>query len=907
MINRFFSGLKISIFFLPAFFLGASPGCSKANPCRFDPAPDGAAAWLESPRPACPSRTGNGIFGAWDFETPDPLTGGLPIYRYRMDETTDPRASLPVSYGSGYSSDHWHTFGNERITALAHNGGHVEILSAERGTIYLNWFNPASGHLAGGYSAYRVDGGGRRITLGPDRGGQPFAERTFLPYGYRTRSCDGQVCLTRTMFVPEAGAGNPQSTVLLSLIEAESQDGKTHSVALEEPWHVNILPLSFSALPFGPAREATMASRQEHNRDFLLTITSREGGAVLSGVFQNKNPGLDPNAIGPVSNLLPSVFLAWNEPGSGGEEIVYSGDAYDHRQALSLQYSLEVRPGTPAEISSFFGYETPSAETMPVQIKRWRARSGREWLAATRESCAGFMPDLRLASHPELERETAWHGAQLRALSMYEEAFGANVLYQGGVYGLLMGLNGTTRDFAFSSNAMLYLEPLLAREMIRYISRLQRYPDYRIAYATAGFGLTEGAGLHNNPSDLDLSFLWVISEYLLATRDYSILDESIPYYPAGATAPGPVLEHARRSFLHLDREIGYGAHGLLRLGDGDWNDGIILRAADGDRTRAEGESAYNAAMAAYVLPRFAAAIEPADPDLAGRARETASGQSRALNEAWTGEWLLRGYADPETPIGNSELFLEPQPWALLAQVLDEEKSRRLIGNIQKVLDNPSPIGAVLVYPPLPNNSILKEGTAENGGVWFAMNGLLTWAYGLCDPERSLAHQLRSGLSGHAEAYPEIWYGIWSGPDSFNAWNSERPGETFTNIVNSMIDFPVANSNAHAAPLLSAIRGAGILPTPSGWDFIPLWKDRPLMLRLPAVGVAFAGASAAGYINYDLLGTPPDTALSVRLWMPAKARGELRVNGGAAPFDIDSGLARFEVSAGSDGFARFNMK
>ena len=30
---------------------------------------------------------------------------------------------------------------------------------------------------------------------------------------------------------------------------------------------------------------------------------------------------------------------------------------------------------------------------------------------------------------------------------------------------------------------------------------------------------------------------------------------------------------------------------------------------------------------------------------------------------------------------------------------------------------------------------------------------------------------------HAEAYPEIWYGIWSGPDTYNSVLSKYPGQT----------------------------------------------------------------------------------------------------------------------------------
>jgi hypothetical protein len=58
------------------------------------------------------------------------------------------------------------------------------------------------------------------------------------------------------------------------------------------------------------------------------------------------------------------------------------------------------------------------------------------------------------------------------------------------------------------------------------------------------------------------------------------------------------------------------------------------------------------------------------------------------------------------------------------------------------------------------------------------------------------------------AYPHIWYGIWTGPDSYNAHYAQRPGEAFFHLPTPMCDFPALNMNLHACFLHSLIRVLG---------------------------------------------------------------------------------------------------
>lgn len=99
------------------------------------------------------------------------------------------------------------------------------------------------------------------------------------------------------------------------------------------------------------------------------------------------------------------------------------------------------------------------------------------------------------------------------------------------------------------------------------------------------------------------------------------------------------------------------------------------------------------------------------------------------------------------------------------------------------------------------------------------------------------------LAAHAAAYPHVWYGIWSGPDSYNSAMGDREGETFVQPATPMTEFPVMNSNAHAGPLLALLKVMGVEAGPNGIVVDPHVPDGigPWRLRTALVDVEGDGA------------------------------------------------------------------
>jgi hypothetical protein len=111
---------------------------------------------------------------------------------------------------------------------------------------------------------------------------------------------------------------------------------------------------------------------------------------------------------------------------------------------------------------------------------------------------------------------------------------------------------------------------------------------------------------------------------------------------------------------------------------------------------------------------------------------------------------------------------------------------------------------------------------------------------------------KNTLAYHAEAYPNVWYGIWSGPDTYNSELSKYPGQTVfkepTNepekpksekkglegIEVSWTDFPVMNMHPHAWPLYNIPSLLGITFTSKGVHFAPVLPLKEYQFTSPLV-------------------------------------------------------------------------
>ena len=551
-------------------------------------------------------------------------------------------------------------------------------------------------------------------------------------------------------------------------------------------------------------------------------------------------------------------------------------------ESVTIRYAYGLAPSGSAA-AMLTSYDNPAQNVFGNTMAFWKNR------------LAYFAPD----RSPVLQREMAWHSYYLQSAGGYSQFFKTHIVSQGSQYLYGHGMDGAPRDFALFSIPLVYLNPALAKQELETIMEMTG-TDGQIAYAITGFGETTGVAIHQTPSDLDIFFLWAVSEYLMATRDYGFLNQHVPFYtPDGLyfTSPATVLDHVRLSLSHLTQTVGFGAHGLIRVLDGDWNDGILIFSPNSSLTTQYGESDFNTAFAAAVLPLASQAFATADPTTSAELASLSQTLKNVMATQWTGKWFLRGWLGNGQSLGSDHLFLEPQPFAFISGFADAGQQQTLIHSLQSVLDNPSPVGALILSPPsyTLQNSIesgeLKPGMDINGGIWPAMNAFLTWAYFMASPGLGWNSLNKNTLAAHAGVYPDIWYGIWTGPDSFNAPTSERPGQAAASLSTALTDFPAMDANQDSSPLIALIKGgAGITPGQDGILISPRFPLSEWTLDLPLMGITVSPTQVYGYYNGIVSG-------SMELAVPVP----LRANPSLLQVSVDGAQTGFSVTGGTVSF------
>lgn len=514
---------------------------------------------------------------------------------------------------------------------------------------------------------------------------------------------------------------------------------------------------------------------------------------------------------------------------------------------LVLRRDLTLAPGASAMLRFAFGaarrgesldflasYRIDTAPGFSLDpVKHWR------------ESLACFTT----GDDPVLQREMAWHAYNLLSSTVYNAFWDAHVVPQGSAYLYLHGVDGVPRDQALFSVPLTYLRPDLARETLRLIMSVTHADTGGITYAYAGHGILSDGLIHTNPSDIDLFFLWALSEYIAATGDAAFLDCTVPFYPRDAPAPfglgNTVLDHARAAFRHLRDVVGAGDHGLIKIGSGDWSDGVVVENAVRDglggvnyqNSKAHGESVPNTQMALWVLPLAADVLEPHDPALAAEMRAPLAGWRKAVEDSWIEDKhfylraILRDGDNRDRPIFDDRIHLESQVWALISGAAAESgHEAALIESIKTHLDDPSPIGATQI---------------EQGMVWPAISQLLTWGYARGRPDLAWRSLHRNTFAAHAIAFPNVWFNIWTGPDGVNGKHAANPGGTWASPVTPMCDYPAQNCNPHAMALLGLLRVCGIEPIGDGLRIAPQAPPERFTLDMPLLRLEVAPGRIAG--------------------------------------------------------------
>ncbi|HEX4311259.1 MAG TPA: hypothetical protein VHZ25_14595 [Acidobacteriaceae bacterium] len=800
---------------------------------------------------------GSGHFGTWIEDE-----FGLPAFRYTCNQTTDPRARTDVSPGVLAPTEHIHQIGNDRITAIASNFGHVRVRQDEGAPKFLNDYDPETEQFAGGLG-WLTDGRETLTTL--YSGNDPEMERTFGIGYFRKRLSSKSHSVDQILSAPFG-----DDPVLLSQVTVTNHTASPAALRWIEYWGCQTYEFSFRdfieswtgvgsppQLRRAAGRRCTHQMRRVH--DGLLETRHFPGHTAQEDqAWQRIRAQLQAHPNGFISPVPDPAPGAWIESegapptflvalsaaptgfssdaatffGSGGpanptglsRALDGNLDSTGPHTALLLETTLDLKPGEQRTLHFLYGYlpEGFDLEALTARYRQSAATALQTSSAAWKRTGLRFSVD----SEPWVERETIWNHYYLRSSLTFDDYFAQHILNQNGFYQYVMGFQGAARDPLQHALPFLFSNPDIVRSVLRYTLSEVR-DNGSVPYGLTGHGMVAPM-VADNSSDIPLWLLWAVSEYVLATRDIEFLGERIPARVSGPSGrTDTVANLLARCYRHQIEDVGFGEHGVARMLSDDWNDGLLGTWAQSALPEAteKGESVLNSAMAAWVFDEYARLLGYAALDSTHESdvRHNADRNREAARAQWTGRWFKRAWLGPTLGwLGESTLWIEPQPWAIVAGVTTPEQSRALVATMNDLLRK-GPIGATQMSqgPDITMPGIFEPGTIVRGGIWPSLNQTLIWALAGVDPAMAWDEWKKNSFAAHAEAYPDVWYGAWSGTDSYNAPFSRNPGETAKDPAFHGVDFPVLNLHSHACFLYSATKLLGLDFTEHGLRLSPV--------------------------------------------------------------------------------------
>lgn len=242
-------------------------------------------------------------------------------------------------------------------------------------------------------------------------------------------------------------------------------------------------------------------------------------------------------------------------------------------------------------------------------------------------------------------------------------------------------------------------------------------------------------------SDDLLWLVFIAYYYIQETNDYSILDETVPYYDGGQDT---FYIHCKKAVEKVMSR--FSPRGVPLMGDNDWNDGLSAVGTDW-----KGESFWMSEFFYMVLGQFM--------DFGSYAKDSvflkkAEDVMQTLKESfekygWDGKWYLQATTDGFEKIGSNEneegkIFLNPQLWSLISSIGDSQRAVTAMENVTEYLLRD--YGALLLAPAYtaPRTDIgyitrYAPGLRENGGVYTHAATWAVWAYSLLK-EGNLAYE-----------------------------------------------------------------------------------------------------------------------------------------------------------------------
>lgn len=670
----------------------------------------------------------------------------LPCYHYTAGCPT--KAADRKGRDAALPEDPCCILGNYRITAFAHASGRIEFLTGERGWARLNHTAPNTG-----WNQAVLNG---QVLAG----NEPCRMETKFGVGYaQYRARVGELNVQRRVSVMPSDAVNQGIPALLFCIEAENNSAAAQPFRYSEQILANYCMLSAQESDgYGAPAAVYTAELEADEAEQIAGAQFRFSPRRLLPTPHTRQENF------PYDCFPPLFFIKAEEGGTvaaeqGGEETF-----------LCCNAERTLLPGEKFRLRFVVG--------LSFAGKQDALHSAHTLLSGDSAVCwKKRLPDFSGEAEEVLRWEMLWNAYVLHAMATYHSYFGETTIPQGSVYAYRLGQNASMRDHLQHCLAAVCFDPKLAKSCLRFVLQ-HECRDGRILRQDVGFGY-ENKDIYFE-SDPQIYLMMAVAEYLRVTKDYAFLQEQVRFYPVENRQTATVLDALVRAFAWLRDVVGIGRHGLVMMRNSDWSDSFFHPYSPNIYALAA-ESHMNTAMVLAVFPKLIEQLEcAAKTDTLRRLIEELKEYRAAVYRAFARDMDGRVYAprcyigfddDPALRFGEDRLCLEAQIWLLQVEDYPAERRQRLWQAVYEKVVRPEKLGARTRERPLWS----KEGSGEDGGIWFSHQGPLL--LGVAGLDKVAARKMLKNLTFRhfAECYPHYWVGHWTAADSVESSLSSREG------------------------------------------------------------------------------------------------------------------------------------
>ncbi len=413
----------------------------------------------------------------------------------------------------------------------------------------------------------------------------------------------------------------------------------------------------------------------------------------------------------------------------------------------ALQVRLPLQPGESREFMVLMGVGSAARWGQPVRAEFSSVDMARAELEKVKAYWHGRLGAFEVKTPDPAFDSTVNVWGAYNCLITYAWSRAASLVYQGERDGLgfrdtvqdLLGVAGLITDEAQQRLELMLTGQLASGGAIPVIKPFAHQPGRMKAPD------------HYRADDC-LWFFNTVPEYVKETGDLSFYDKALPFADQGEAT---VLGHLRRA-LEFNLALP-GPHGLPGANGSDWNDCIGLGPG--------GESLFIAFQMRYgftVYAEICARLQRPD-EAAWAAAGLARLDAALARVAWDGGWWVRGIRADGRVLGSAQreegaIFLEPQPWAVIAGAGSREQQVKALDAMYERLATEH--GIMLCAPPYRQDNscgavLYNAGQKENCGIFQHPQGWAVIAEALLGRAERAWEYFRAYLPAASNDNPEV--------------------------------------------------------------------------------------------------------------------------------------------------------